>query len=378
MRRHLKYLILGAGVGEAIALKLMLQPDTSMVVIGDANLVKATVIAKRLNSLGLKAICQPIEFNAETDTRSKTFIPFDALISALPAKYNFAIAVASIMAGKHYIDLGGVLTVSEQISQLDKAARIKEVTAIVSSGLMPGTGSVIARKLAYKKPDGVVVMVGGLPQDPKPPFYYVPPFSLEGLEHLCYDPVKILKNGVIRTVRPFTDYERLTFPELIKYSAKFNGEVEIFKTAGADMAPWIFKDLGLKNFHEATIRWPSFVKFVKDIPREEFKRTIASTIDIPIGPENPDLVIMKVVATKNGEETESYTLHDEFDKATGLTAMQRTTGFPTAILARMAAQGKLKKGVSAPEVTLSSQRSISEFLNTLSKYFKITYQKNTH
>ena len=139
-------------------------------------------------------------------------------------------------------------------------------------------------------------MVGGLPQNPRPPFYYQPPFYIGGLEHLCYDTASILKNGKIRLVEPFSDYKRVLFPELKKYSAEFNGETEVFITAGAGMAPRTFKELGIMNFHEATIRWPGFVKFVKDIPRRKFQETIASTIDIPIGRENHDLVIMKIVA----------------------------------------------------------------------------------
>ena len=42
-------------------------------------------------------------------------------------------------------------------------------------------------------------------------------------------------------------------------------------------------------------------------------------------------------------------LLDLYDKDTGLTAMQRTTGFTTAVMAEMVAEGKTKPGVNTPE-----------------------------
>ena len=52
------------------------------------------------------------------------------------------------------------------------------------------------------------------------------------------------------------------------------------------------------------------------------------------------------VTIQKGSTERSMSLIDLFDTKTGLTAMQRTTGFTTAIIAEMMAEGKAKTGVN--------------------------------
>ncbi len=96
------------------------------------------------------------------------------------------------------------------------------------------------------------------------------------------------------------------------------------------------------------MRWPGFVDFFKNIPLNKFEETIEKHVNIPVDSENPDLVWMRVTIQKGSTER-SMSLIDLFDTKTGLTAMQRTTGFTTAIIAEMMAEGKAKTGVNTPE-----------------------------
>jgi saccharopine dehydrogenase-like NADP-dependent oxidoreductase len=70
-------------------------------------------------------------------------------------------------------------------------------------------------------------------------------------------------------------------------------------------------------------------------------------------PNEPEFTVMRVTVdgTQNGTATRyTYDLYDEFDEATHMSSMSRTTGFPPAILARKLASGELEKpGVFAPE-----------------------------
>ena len=67
-----------------------------------------------------------------------------------------------------------------------------------------------------------------------------------------------------------------------------------------------------------------------------------------------DLVILLVEISGDKSKMEIL-LIDQNDPVTGLTSMERTTGFPTAEIARLAMQGKLKPGVLKHEVDLPSK-----------------------
>src|SRR3989344_6590228 len=131
--------------------------------------------------------------------------------------------------------------------------------------------------------------------------------------------------------------------------------------------------MGVGNFLEKTFRWPGFVDFVKDIPKEKFIETISPHISVPVTSENPDLVWMKITAFgyKNRRlETRSYSLLDLFDAETGLTAMEKTTGFATAMIARMIARGQSNIGVNTPE-TAFDEKQLSLLWKELNEYFDI-------
>jgi len=74
----------------------------------------------------------------------------------------------------------------------------------------------------------------------------------------------------------------------------------------------------------------------------------------------PDLVLVRVAvqgkpAAKAG--TVTYEIVDRQDTRTGLTAMMRTTAFPAAIVAWMAAAGQITmKGVKPQEVCVNPQQ----------------------
>jgi saccharopine dehydrogenase-like NADP-dependent oxidoreductase len=70
----------------------------------------------------------------------------------------------------------------------------------------------------------------------------------------------------------------------------------------------------------------------------------------------PDLVLVRltVTGTKGGADSRIvYEIIDRQDRQTGLTAMMRTTAFPAAIIAWMAAAGQIEaRGVKPQEVAV--------------------------
>lgn len=361
----LSYLILGRGVGKAIAYHLAKQTDTELVTIVDKD--------KSVLELGCllpdNGRYDYLVSDIDKLDLVELFRKFDVVISALPAKFNFELAKKAIEAGTNFCDLGGVVDITWQQKKLDKLARKAGVTVIPDCGLMPGMGILIARKLIYELglTTTLAIYVGGIPQKPTPPIYYQRVFNDDGLVSVCYDQSPILVNGCIQYRPPFSGYELIAVPELKKFH--YNGWIEAFTTAGTSIAPWTLKRMGVGNFLEKTIRWPGFVNFVKNIPREEFVEKVSPHINTPVTEENSDLVWMRVEASGyNGLrfQRKAYSLLDLYDPKTGLTAMERTTGFTTAIIARMIADGQSAIGVNTPETAFNKKQleSLWKELNT--------------
>lgn len=381
------YLVLGTGMGRAIAHCLASQPDTTSIVIGDVNTEKARSIAGQIVD-NFSVGCGSIKFDANDPNSLKNTRGFDVVISALPARYNLSLAEASIRQGMHFCDLGGVLPVTIGMKGgLDFMAQKRGVSIVPDCGLMPGLGVMIARQMVNDSiiaaPESsyrdVMIYVGGLPQKPRPPIYYQRMFSLEGLKHLCYDDAPILNEGRVVFVPPFTGHSFMEVKVLAEFSPEENGAknglVETFITAGASLAPWNFRKLGVSSFSEMTVRWPGFVRMVSEVGEADFEDVIGSMIDIPVDAENPDLVWMKVAVYYREEEernevSNSYTLFAKYDPVSGLSAMEQTTGFTTALIAQAIARGQAVPGVNTPDEALTGN-NLNRVITETGNYFRV-------
>ncbi|MBI2121820.1 MAG: saccharopine dehydrogenase NADP-binding domain-containing protein [Candidatus Sungbacteria bacterium] len=376
------YGVLGTRVGKAIAHFLASLPDTAQVYITDIGRTEARAAAYDINT-ALRYTdkkCVGVDFDATKDSVQDflaNFPEISVIVSATSTSFSFKLAEAAIESQRHFLDLGGVVEVTKNLMSLDQAAKTANVSVIPDNGLMPGTGLVFMRLLLYlfDSAKNIWVTVGGVPQRPVPPLFYALPFAMEGLRHLCCDQAPILERGAIRLADPFSYAGEIQIPELKPFHNK--GWVEAFITAGTSIAPWTMQTLGVQNFWKRTIRWPGFIKGVKDISPKNFEKEIKPLLMPDISAENPDIVWMKVEAqiAKNGNlaARASFTLFDLFDHDTGLSAMRRTTGFSAGIMAHLAALGKTKTGVATPDLALTL-KNIGEYMEELQKHFSITWK----
>ncbi|OGN10119.1 MAG: hypothetical protein A3C61_01200 [Candidatus Yanofskybacteria bacterium RIFCSPHIGHO2_02_FULL_39_10] len=370
----MRYLILGAGVGKAIAYFLSRQKSTDWLVLADMDIDKAKKACAMINGPESCIFCIPIRFDAEK-LSSFCFSKYDVVISALPAKCNYALANKVIDAGVNFCDLGGVISVTEKmIAELNDKAEKNCVSVIPDCGIMPGLGIMLARIFVeeFDKAEDICIYVGGIPQKPKPPLFYQKVFNIDGVESICYDPAPVLRNGQVVLDKPFSRLENFKIRELAGFSPDSRGSVEAFITAGASIAHDTFRGLGVNNFCEKTIRWPGFAKFISGILRQEFTEKMTHMLNIPVDHDNPDLLWMEVVVsgTKNHMRTTRFsTLLDLYDESTGLTAMERCTGFPTALIAKYLAKHEARIGVRTPEKAFSvdqlkqMREELKEYLN---------------
>src|SRR4029077_9541095 len=129
-------------------------------------------------------------------------------LSAVPYFFNVGLAKAAIESRCHFADLGGNNTVVHKTYALAKQAAKLGVALAPDCGLSPGMASILAGELMRRvagdggKVDALKLYVGGLPKDPKPPFFYHLVFSVNGLINEFVEPAKILRNGKIKEIEP--------------------------------------------------------------------------------------------------------------------------------------------------------------------------------
>ena len=177
----------------------------------------------------------------------------------------------------------------------------------------------------------------------------------------------VLRNGKVTEIESFTEPEEIRFPEPL-------GKCEAFVTAGAtSTCPWTFEGR-LDSYDYKTVRYPGHyekIRMLRDlglldqrpvsikgasvVPRDLFVKVVGDKIAFP---DDRDLVVLRVICRgrKNRKPVELVLDMIEFyDPATGFSAMERTTGFSTGIVAAMLARGEIKeKGVVPLEIAVPS------------------------
>ena len=314
------------------------------------------------------------ELNAgEEDKVYEIFKDYDAVVSCVTYKYNPGLTRAAIKAGCHFMDLGGNNSAVQSQLEMDEEARAADVIVIPDCGLAPGMVSIFAADgiSRFDRVDTLKIRVGGLPQSPRPPLNYMMVFSAEGLINEYWEPCVVLEGGKKKTVNPMTAVEDLEFDGIGEFEAfytsggtstlpdTFEGKVDFldYKTIRYPGHCRLFKpmlEIGLAS------RQPVEVGGVKVAPRDVLK----TVLDKNLSYDDLDMVLMRVTlegAKDDRDKKVIYEIVDRQDTRTGLTAMMRTTAFPIAIIAWMAASGQItERGVKPQEVAVKPSLFISQ------------------
>ncbi len=361
MTRRYSYLVLGSGKqGLAAAYDLLLRGHAGRLTLADGYLHAAQAAVHRLRQLlGSKLKKNEIQLNARRldakNPRSlaQVMAGHDAVLSAIPYYLNPGVAAAAIVTGLHYCDLGGYMESTRKILKLNDRAKKAGVTLIPDCGVAPGLCNSLAVCGMEKldRPEEVHIYCGGLPQHPRPPLDYKIVFNLEGVLGNYFGASYVLKNGKVTLIPSFSGKEMLSF-------ARPLGKLEARTTGGAtSTAPWTFRGI-LKVYDYKTLRYPGHYEKIETLkqlgllattpvrvngyriaPREVFVATAGPLLAFP---KDRDLLVMRVVVRGKRDDRKTqvvYDLLDYGDPRTGFTAMQRTTGFPAAIVLALLAQG---------------------------------------
>lgn len=358
----MRILVLGAGLqGSACTYDLLLEQDVEAVTLADLKPESAAPFLPESPKLTKVTA----DFS-DAEAMRALMAGHDIVLSAAPYYFNATLASAAIGAGCHFGDLGGnTEIVREQLAMSDRAGNAG-VTVVPDVGLAPGMVNVLAAEgvRRFDHPKRVRMYVGGLPRHPRPPLDYQVVYSLEGVLDYYTTPSFVLEDGETREVEALSELETVEFDDL--------GELEAFHTAGgASLQPWELADR-VESLSYKTLRYPGHAAIMRAIrglgllsevpirvgatdvvPRDVF---IACAGPVLRKPDEPDLVALRVVV--DGERggalaTLTFDVLDYADARTGISAMERTTGFTLSIVGLF-----LGRAVISERGTLPSYRAI--------------------
>ena len=367
-----RFLVLGAGaMGRAVALDLAHGGDAEAVVLADSDAGTTRAAAGFVDSPRVETLHLDV---TDDDAAVEAMEGVDVTVSCVPYGFNLDLTKCAIEAGTHLCDLGGNNDVVRKQLCLDARARRADVTIIPDCGLAPGLATVLAADALRRmdRVDELHLRVGGLPVDPEPPLGYMLLFNPAGLVNEYKEPPVVIRGGRIMTVEPLEELEEIEFPEPI-------GMLEAFNTSGGTSTLPQTMMGKVKELDYKTIRYPGHRDKVqcmmrlglfdeeplevgdgRVVPRELTERLLGQRLPR----EGDDVVLLRVWAegeVEGRERTLTYTIIEHRDRGAGLTAMQRTTAFPTAIVARMVASGDIdERGVVPLEQVVPTNRFFEE------------------
>lgn len=357
----MKVLVLGAGkMGLAIVFDLARSSRVESLTLGDADGQRAEEVAKKVG--GGKTSSLSIDVRDQNQVID-LMRGYDVTVSAVTLYHNDSLVKAAVEARTNFCDLGGSDSIVTRQKALDEVAKKADITIVPNCGLAPGMANVVAvhgMKL-FEKVSELYIRVGGLPQHPTPPFNYQGLFSVEGLLKEYTERAKVLREGKLEYVEPLTGIEAIEFPEP-------SNSLEAFYTSGgASLLPELLRGK-VNSLDYKTIRYTGHAEKMKTLldigfastdsvrirdqsisPRESF----GELLKMKLSSGDKDIVLMRVIiqGIKAGKKAKVvFTMIDRFDDHSSLTAMMRTTAFPTSIIAQMIGGGEIMaKGVHTPE-----------------------------
>ena len=365
----MRMLVLGGGLqGSACSYDLLKQDDVGKVTLAD---VRADAGAPFLpGDPRLERVA--LDFSDESATRT-LMEAHDVVMSAAPYTFNETLARLAIEAGCDYTDLGGNTEILfAQLDMID-AAQQAGSTLIPDVGLAPGMVNVLAAEGIRRLDEAMAVKmyVGGLPQKPIPPLNYQVVYSLKGMIDYYSTPSFVIRDGKPVEVEALSEIEQVEFEGL--------GTLEAFHTAGgASILPWRYEGK-VDRLEYKTLRFPGHAELMRSIrdlglmsldpvevrdvsvvPRDLFVAVLRPLLTR----SDPDQVVLRVTAAGilDGEQvTHRWDLVDKKDEETGITAMERTTGFTLSLVGLLMGRDVIDAtGVMPPDEGIPAEIYLSE------------------
>jgi len=377
----MKIMVLGAGMMGTAAAKDLVKSDTvSEVVLASKFKREIEEAASKIKSAKISTTLVDA-----TDTASLSKLlkheDVDVVINALPHGVSFYALKTEVNERVNVVDLA----FEDEYMTLNKVARENDIIVVPGCGVAPGLSNMLVGYAASKLEEArmVKIMVGGLPQKPKPPLEYRIVFNLESVWQEYTDKARIIRNGKVVEVEALSGLEEIFIPGI--------GELECFYTDGLASLIFTYKEIeplrNVEEMCEKTIRYPGHaqkiktliecglldtepieIKSVKISPREFLIKLLTPKLQLG---EEKDLTVMKIkiVGKTGGENVEYvYDLIDYYDEKERVTSMARTTAYTASIMAQLIGRKEIKeRGIVPPEKIGLNQTVFQAVLNELAK-----------
>lgn len=373
-----QYVILGAGrQGVALAYDLARNGEAAKITLADSDGAAVTRAIDRLRALLASQRCElvgSVMNVTEGAAVTRALRGASVAISAVPYRFNVELTDAAILAGVHFCDLGGNTAVVRK--QLSRHARALSagVSIVPDCGLAPGLGNILAAHgvASMSDPQHVHVRCGGLPQRRVGPLGYKLVFNFQGLVNEYSGAGEFLRDGRKVEIPALTELEEIEFPAPL-------GKCEAAVTSGGTSTCSDSFAGRLQSYDYKTVRYPGHFALVRALfelgcfeeklvlrgggeiePKSLMQRLFEERLAYP---EVRDLVVLRATilgADRGRPRTLRFDLFDRHDEATGFTAMERTTAFPTALVAHMQARGVISPGAQPLEKCVPTAHYLEE------------------
>ena len=374
----MKILSVGCGyIGSVLAEELTQNLDFDRLTICD---MEKQNLEKIANRLGEKV--HPLQLDlSKYSNLLKIIEEADLVIGLAPGRLGFSVMKACVEKQKNLVDLSYML---EDPMVFDKQAVDSGIVIIPDCGVAPGLSNILIGQASTQldELEDVVVYVGGLPQNPRPPLNYKVTWSVEDLFEEYTRKTKIVKNYELVEVEALEGLEDIEFEGI--------GVFEAFFTDGVRT---LHQTIKAKNIWEKTLRYKGHVEKIKFLIKlgllsKERLRTA------PISPwefmckfwterlsffEEKDVVLMiGIITGRKGSTRLKHTFEvvDFFDEKRNITAMGRTTAYTAFAVIKQLFENKIEqRGVIPPEI-LGMNISLSKEIEKLLKERNIHITKS--
>lgn len=365
----MKITVIGAGaIGSAVAYDLARADVVTRVQVCEARPVTLrTFRAERAH---------PKIRTYEADARdTQTLEPILAgsavVVSCVGPEHSARLARLTLTLGAHFVDLADNGAVDRDRDALADQAERRQRWVVMGCGLAPGLVGVLAMRGVDRvdDPTEVRIRVGDVPEEGAGPYGHRLAHSAEKLLNDYTDPAPVLRGGRVETRDPLSGVEQV--------------EVEGFGTMEA-----FYTSVGLGSLAEALegrldrldakmLRYPGHadqMRFLLDLGLADrtsldvrthltYRDVLVRRLRQRLGGPYRDAVLVRVEVDGQDadgvEGTLTYAMVDRFDDETGLSAMQRCSGFPASVAALLLAQREVPGGgVGAADQTLPAEAFI--------------------
>lgn len=365
----------GAGaMGQCIVRDLLESKPVSEIVIADFNQDKAEQVKAALGHTKMSTAAADV---TKPDRLALLLKDAAVVINSTPYYYNLNAMEAALLAGCHYLDLGGLFHMTRKQLELHQRFVDKGLLAVLGMGASPGMTNIMAAYGAadLDTVDSIDVAIGYVDfAKSEHPFY--PTHSLDTLlDEYSLEPM-VYADGKFKAVPALSGELTLEFPPPVGKSKA----ILILHSEVATL-PLSFADKGVKNVTFRLGMQPEFhekLKFLVELgfaesseltlkngsasPREVLNKMIQQSKPPTGDPDDCEVVRVDVSGTKDGQsQLIRVEMTVKADTRWKMSCDALDTIVPPSVVAQLIAGGQIKaSGVLAPEACIPPEPFFAE------------------